>query len=146
MKIIAKNSWLLFQAIIPQDYVGMSELKNVFIKSNGIYGDGWSYVLPIRPGEIISFNKSNGGYGYIAFLKSIDNMEVDMTTDFCDGTTSRIENIGMNLSRFTAPQDAKYLWIAGYDAPTKGTFTPIELTINNGYNIIPELKKKHGKV
>ena len=145
MKIIAKNSWLVFQAIIPQDYVEMSVIKNFFLRNTGLWASGYSYFLPIRPGEIIAFNKSIGGFSYAAFLKSIDNIEVDMAPDLCEGT-SRMENNTTSLSRYTAPQDAKYLWIAGYDAPTKGTYTPIELTINNGYNIIPALKEKHGKV
>ena len=145
MKIIAKNSWLVFQAIIPQDYVEMSVIKNFFLKNTGLWVSGWSYFLPIRPGEIVSFIKSEYGHGYAAFLKSIDNIEVGMAPDLCDGTV-RMENDTRTLRRFVAPQDAKYLWIAGYDTTKNNIFTPIELTINNGYNIIPELKEKHGKV
>lgn len=144
MKIIAKNSWLVFQAIIPQDYVEMSVIKNFFLKNTGLWVSGWSYFLPIRPGDIIAFNKNINGFGYAAFLKSIDNIEVDMTPDLCEGT-SRMENDNTTLLRYTAPQDAKYLWIPGRDSVTGGIYTPIEFTINNGYNIIPELKEKHGK-
>ena len=149
MKIIAKNSWLLFQAI-PQNYIEESVIKDVFInglniEENTDYIEGWSYFLPIRPGEIIAFTKSENGFGYAAFLKSIDNIEVDMAPDLCEGT-SRMENNTTSLSLYTAPQDAKYLWIAGKDSVTGGTYTPMKLTINNGYNIIPELKEKHGKL
>ena len=147
MKIIAKNSWLLFQAI-PQNYIEESVIKDVFInglniEENTDYIEGWSYFLPIRPGEIIAFNKSNGGYSYAAFLKSIDNLEVGTKPDFCDGTTLIEHNSTSNL-KATAPQDVKYLYIAGL-AVGYGVFTPMEFTINNGYNIIPALKEKHGK-
>ena len=62
MKIIAKNSWLVFQAIIPQDYVEMSVIKNFFLRNTGLWVSGQSYFLPIRPGEIIAFSKSIDGF------------------------------------------------------------------------------------
>ena len=146
MKIIVKNSCLVFQAIT-QNYIEESVIKQSFITSlenANIYIEGWSYFLPISPGEIVYFTESVSGGGYIAFLKSIDNIRVGIVPDFCEETTLFVAAPYEHI-KATAPQDAKYLYISGYSNKNHSNYTPIELTINNGYNIIPELKEKHGK-
>lgn len=92
-------------------------------------GTNKSMVVPIKGNDVLIVKPFSGSVSYIAFLKSFSQPVSGKEVDFATG--SSLTTIGYQRT-FTAPSDAKYLYIALYDSSDR---IP-QYALINGYDVL----------